>query len=267
MSAPINLDCPLVRFVFLLAFAIAWSIPAHAVGLTAVTWGTPTTISGDSDVDTVGTLVYAFNFGSGTTATTQTINGVMFQPFAIDNNALSSTATAGNVTLTESNGYLIADVDTGSTNAPFTGLSANYRSLLATEVYSSNLATMQVDLGGLTNGTAYRLQWWTNDSSNYFYAGSPFFENVIGGGASGNVTLDSSTANTNGGLGQYVIGTFTASGTTASFTLTGSGTGAWQFPMMNALQVRADPEPSTCMMALAGLACGGYSMLRRRKRA
>jgi hypothetical protein len=27
------------------------------------------------------------------------------------------------------------------------------------------------------------------------------------------------------------------------------------------------PEPSTCAMALAGLACGGYSMSRRRKRA
>jgi hypothetical protein len=100
VSALINLDRPLVRVVFLLAVAVAWSIPARAVGLTAVTWGTPTTISGDSDVDTVGTLVYAFNFGSGTTATTQAINGVMFQPFAIDNNALSSTATVGNVTLT-----------------------------------------------------------------------------------------------------------------------------------------------------------------------
>jgi len=27
------------------------------------------------------------------------------------------------------------------------------------------------------------------------------------------------------------------------------------------------PEPSTCAMALAGLACGGYTMFRRRKRA
>jgi hypothetical protein len=27
------------------------------------------------------------------------------------------------------------------------------------------------------------------------------------------------------------------------------------------------PEPSTYAMALAGLACGGYSMSRRRKRA
>ena len=29
----------------------------------------------------------------------------------------------------------------------------------------------------------------------------------------------------------------------------------------------AVPEPSTCVMALAGTACGGYSMFRRRKRA
>jgi hypothetical protein len=29
----------------------------------------------------------------------------------------------------------------------------------------------------------------------------------------------------------------------------------------------AVPEPSTCAMALAGLACGGYSMFRRRKQA
>ena len=31
------------------------------------------------------------------------------------------------------------------------------------------------------------------------------------------------------------------------------------------LQVTAVPEPSTCCMALAGLACGGYSLFRRRR--
>jgi hypothetical protein len=30
------------------------------------------------------------------------------------------------------------------------------------------------------------------------------------------------------------------------------------------LVIQPVPEPSTCMMALAGLACGSYSMLRRR---
>ncbi len=34
-----------------------------------------------------------------------------------------------------------------------------------------------------------------------------------------------------------------------------------------ALQISPVPEPSTYAMALAGLACGGYSMFRRRKRA
>jgi hypothetical protein len=33
------------------------------------------------------------------------------------------------------------------------------------------------------------------------------------------------------------------------------------------LHVAPVPEPSTCVMALAGLACGGYSTWRRRKRA
>ncbi len=32
-------------------------------------------------------------------------------------------------------------------------------------------------------------------------------------------------------------------------------------------QVMAVPEPTPCAMALAGLACGGYSIWRRRKRA
>jgi hypothetical protein len=34
-----------------------------------------------------------------------------------------------------------------------------------------------------------------------------------------------------------------------------------------AFSIAAVPEPSTCIMALAGLACGGFSMWRRRKRA
>ncbi len=34
-----------------------------------------------------------------------------------------------------------------------------------------------------------------------------------------------------------------------------------------ALTMTVVPEPSTCVMALAGVACGGYSLFRRRKRA
>ena len=237
--------------------------------LADISWGSATNISGDSDVDTIGTLVYAYNFGSGTSATTQTINGVTFQPFVIPNTNIDS-VTTGSVTVSENSGYLASDFDLGSGTTPFSGLSSDYRSLLSSEVYASNFATMKVDLGGLTPGNSYRLQWWTNDSALPTAFGSTlYFENMIASGSSAIVTLDSNTSGVNGGLGQYVIGTFTASNATESFTLTGSGTGGVNFPMMNALQLRtvAVPEPATCIMALTGLACGGFSMWRRRKQA
>ncbi|MFM7740995.1 MAG: PEP-CTERM sorting domain-containing protein, partial [Planctomycetota bacterium] len=69
-------------------------------------------------------------------------------------------------------------------------------------------------------------------------------------------------------LGQYVIGRFTASGTSQSIDFTGSALyGSSTMPAINGFQVRAVPEPATSAMALAGIACGGYSMWRRRKRA
>jgi DNA-binding beta-propeller fold protein YncE len=43
----------------------------------------------------------------------------------------------------------------------------------------------------------------------------------------------------------------------------------WNYPtgLANGVQLAVVPEPSTCAMALAGIACGGFSMWRRRKRA
>lgn len=241
----------------------------HAAPLADITWGTATNISGDSDVDTTGTLVYAYNFGSSSSATAQTINGVSFQPFVVLND-LSNSSTTGHVTITENPGYLASDLNVGSVTTPFSNLSAGYQSLLSSEVYASQFATIRVDLGGLTPGTDYRLQLWTNDAAMTPYIpGFPryLFENTFSSGSVNSVTLDSNTSNVVGGLGQYVIGTFTASGVTASFTLTGSGTGLDQLPLLNALQVRAVPEPSTYAMALAGLASGVFAMWRRSSRA
>jgi hypothetical protein len=47
----------------------------------------------------------------------------------------------------------------------------------------------------------------------------------------------------------------------------GDGRGGYAGLSGSAGQLAVVPEPSTYAMALAGLACGGYSMLRRRKRA
>jgi len=51
--------------------------------------------------------------------------------------------------------------------------------------------------------------------------------------------------------------------------VTGDSAANWNGPSSQNLymKVTAVPEPSACMMALAGLACGGYTLFRRRKRA
>ena len=54
-------------------------------------------------------------------------------------------------------------------------------------------------------------------------------------------------------------------GTTVYPSLGSGGTG--YPPLGYSSTITAVPEPSTYTMAVAGLACGGYSMFRRRKRA
>jgi hypothetical protein len=170
----------------------------------------------------------------------------------------------GNVTISESPGTLFGSNSFGSVSSPFSGLSSSYQSLLGTGAYADVPATITVTLKGLTSGQQYRLQWWTSDAAlqSPIYGGS--FTNTTAT-AVNSVTLDANTTNTVGGLGQFAIGTFTASGTSQPFTLAETSGGF--NPLINALQLRAVPEPSTCVMALAGLACGGYSMFGRRKRA
>jgi hypothetical protein len=67
-------------------------------------------------------------------------------------------------------------------------------------------------------------------------------------------------------VNQYTGTAFMTAGTHTAYMLlynAGGDTGA----LIGQSTFAAVPEPSTYCMALAGLACGGYSMLRRRKRA
>ena len=79
-----------------------------------------------------------------------------------------------------------------------------------------------------------------------------------GGTYAAGVNLVQIFANTGGVLGNFssVVWTGLAEGQTASFN---AATGF--------ISISAVPEPSTCALALAGLAYGGYSLVRRRKRA
>ncbi|MBU3682954.1 MAG: hypothetical protein FGM39_02875 [Phycisphaerales bacterium] len=248
--------------------APAWAAPP------AITWGSATTIAGDTDVSTTGTLLYAYNVGwngttggpsgaTGTPVSAVTVNGVTFSAFGMPGGLYPpylQTVTVGSVTMTESPGFLWSKNDLGLA----TGLSTDYRTLLASGGGATNPATITVSLGGLTSGRQYQLQLWSNNSGNANLDPQTAISNTV---VSSTVTLDSNTTNAAGGVGQYVIGSFTAGSTSINFTLNGSGTGLGPSPLINAFQVRditAIPGPGGLALAL-GLGAAGSGGRRRRR--
>lgn len=240
------------------ALAASSSAPVKAAP-PPIVWGSPQTVSGDSDVSTTGSFVYAFTFGGPTAPSSATVNGVTFSPFTIPA-GFFQTVTVGNVTITESPGSLFAYNTFGSTSAPFSNLSSGYQTLLGSGAYADQAAAITVALNGLTNGQQYQVQWWTNNSANLNPAesGTGFTDTTAT--AINSVTLDANTTNALGGLGQYAIGTFTAQGTTQAFLLTETSGGF--NPLINALQVRAVPEPALTLLGLTA-AVGGWLVWRR----
>jgi hypothetical protein len=216
-------------------------------------WQSPVTISGDSDVSTTGSLVAAFNmFGSAVA-----VNGVTFSAFNVTGG--SQTATNGNFSFSESPGILTPSSSLGSASAPFSNLSANYRTLLSTAISTSDNNTLTLTMTGLTLGLTYQFQWWVNASN--FNPNIGFDTTATSGPQV--VTLDSNTTNANGGVGQMVIGTFFAG---ANFqTIAFTGTSITQAPTVNAFQLRVIPEPGTLALFAVG-AAGLAALLRQRRR-
>jgi fibronectin-binding autotransporter adhesin len=107
--------------------------------------------------------------------------------------------------------------------------------------------------------TSYRYTPGTYDLVNG--AGSVIFGGILsldfsGGSYAAGTNVLQLFANTGGFLGDFssVVWTGLDEGQSAIFN---ASTGY--------VSIRAVPEPSTCALALAGLACGGYSMFRRRR--
>jgi hypothetical protein len=179
-------------------------------------------------------------------------------PFRVPGGIITS-ATVGSVTISESPGKLFASNAFGSSSAPYSGLSTDYKAILGSGAYADLPASITVTLGGLTSGQDYLVQWWTNNASNAAILGAGFTNTTAT--AINSVTLDANTTNAVGGLGQFAIGTFTASGTSQTFLL--SETSGGFNPLINALQVRAVPEPS--MTVLVGTAAVSVLLAWRRR--
>ncbi len=198
---PLSIACAVL-------LACSWGAgPARAA---VITWGAATAISGDIDVATDGTNIFAYNWNS----TTQAVNGVIF------------TAPGTGVTLPS---VSVNTYTFGSSSAPFAGLSSSYQGILSGSAWSGTTSAQTVTINNLTVGRKYEVQFWVDDSRGGFNSRT---NTVTGGG--GNTVMLAFAANGNGGaLGQYTIGTFTADGTTQTITVTANNTF-----QINALQLR-----------------------------
>lgn len=205
-----------------------------------------TNIAGDSDVSTNGTSEWAYSNGGITGA----VNGVTFASATAAGNADVTYAA-----LTSSNATAFRNLTDGSA---FVGLSTGYQDILRSGNFvGGGSGSATVSLLGLTSGYTYEVQFWVNDARNRSDMETVPRETTIDGTS---IVVDYNTtgANTDAGLGQYITGSFTADAATQNFSFT---SGARQ---LNAIQLRltAVPEPSST--ALLGL--GGLAMILRRRR-
>ena len=146
--------------------------------------GSPNTISGDTNVDTTGTLVGAFNMG-GILVPTTTVNGVPFTGIALS----GTSVTSGNFTFTQTGGWNSGNVT--SANAPFAALSASYRNLLSWGA-GDFTSPAPITMSGLTVGAKYEFEWWSNDSNG--------LRSLTTATAVNSVTLTTNTAGLNGAV-------------------------------------------------------------------
>ncbi len=244
--------------------ALSLSLAVEPAKAAVINWGAAQNITGSSDVVTTGTLHASANFWSTGTAAGSgniTVNGVQFDGFQSARSSPTSvpgptSLTVGNITLTgtspeTNNQNLQGFADVGGP--------ASYNNLLnqlAYVVNTSTTGTMGVNVGGLTNGAQYLIQFWVNDSRL-----SAATRTVLVGGNS----LAVNTTGTAGGLGQYITGTFTADSTTQSFPSIG---GVGSVAYANAMQVRmlAVPEPTQMVsVAAIGAALGMWRMRKLRR--
>jgi hypothetical protein len=132
----------------------------------------------------------------------------------------------------------------------------------------------------LTNGTLLAGDLTTGTSSKGLWSGTLFTTPTIGIDGNSVTTNFAYTGSNKDGTGftgrqlgasivQYGMPGFLVNDLGGYFSITGmpNSNAANFYGVSSELTVAPVPEPSTYAMALAGLACGGYSLFRRRKRA
>ncbi len=249
-----------VAGLFLMATSVVQAAP--------ITWDSPAQISGDSDISIDGTLVGAYNLGGTATA----VNGVTFREFVVPSAppAVMSVTVDTFYTLAlqsfEHDPQTLAVFSTSSPNAPFSALSPGYQSLLGTAAGQTfGDRTTLLTMAGLTIGQTYAFQAWGNDSgsSGRFSYGLFLGDGITGSDLDPNTARDANSGDVvAGGLGQYIIGTFTADASSQEIQFGRSELGGG----LNGFQLRAIapsqgsvPEPGSLLLTALGIAVLGWS--------
>jgi hypothetical protein len=227
----------------ILCASIVSVLTAVANAQNDITWLTPTTISGASDVSTLGTY---FGSWAPNASSSLTVNGVTFQN--------SSDLPVFGTSFDNSTG-------TGSFASPGTA-DSNYNTLLTSGAFGNNDTPYTVNWAGMTLGDSYLVEVWVQDGRNSSVNSRA---ETITGGANTSASLAYGSGSS--GPGQFIIGTFVAGTTNETIALNPGGSFS-PSSQLNIMQVRdlgvePTPEPSTLAVLAAGVGAIVFGLRRK----
>lgn len=235
------------RLVLVALLGLLGGINAAHAG--KITWSGQSLITGDGDVSTQGSLVYAYSLGDNITPV---VNSVSFAP-AVSNNG------SPNYDYSDSNVLLHNYIQFIGFGAPSTVTpGSQYASLLNSAGYAPNAGNDMVFTLNVTPGQSYLLQLWANDARGD-HVGSIETATDSSGGAAGGITIAEPYATGFGGT--FITGTFTADSSSEIVTIDGTV----DEQQINAFQLRnITPTPEPASSLLFGIGVAGLAIRRRR---
>ena len=197
-------------------------------------------ITGDSDVSTNGSLVFALS-GSESTGNSTTVNGVGFVQSTLTNAASQAQSQSpGNESITTS---IFNDNQGSFTNGGLSNSSIGdiiEGGWWGTAPMAGNTAS--VTLTGLAVGEDYELQVFANDGRNSRHDG--YISRLDDGSGGTGVDLALNNQPNGGRAGDFGLGTFTADSSTQTFTISGFLNGPNNGRVhLNAIQLRRVDTP------------------------
>ena len=212
-----------------------------------VTWGSWTAVSDNTQILTPGGYTYGgVNFNGSTTTINNGVGGVGGTDVIFTGIAQNASDSAAGITVASS-GFAFQSTGNNSNVSTAVGSPQNWATVLD-RVIGDFDNSASIDLSGLSSGTAYTVQFFSNTPDADLNATT-----VISSGG-----VDSAAFGSHGKFQtRYIIASFTADGSTQSFSITG------EEPTFGALVIGTAtiPEPSAVLLGSLGL----LGLLRRRR--